>query len=239
MTWNPLRLAWGLWVWLLVVPVVLVAALPILALPAPRDAPGRGGRGRPRVFPALRLPRAHSRARTTAAGRLRHRREPRELHRRAAPLRLPAAALRLRDQEGGRAPAARRPPAAPARAPLRRACQSPRGRQRRAANPAIARGRRGGRLLSGRHVPPAARASRDSTAAHLRSPRARACRSRPSRSAARASALGGGSAWPRWGRIEVEVLEPLPAQTGSGDAATRLRDAARARIGAAVDEPML
>ena len=36
MTWNPLRLAWGLWVWLLVLPVVLLAALPILALPTLR-----------------------------------------------------------------------------------------------------------------------------------------------------------------------------------------------------------
>ena len=33
MSWNPLRLAWGLWALLLVIPVVLLAALPILALP--------------------------------------------------------------------------------------------------------------------------------------------------------------------------------------------------------------
>jgi 1-acyl-sn-glycerol-3-phosphate acyltransferase len=52
-------------------------------------------------------------------------------------------------------------------------------------------------------------------------------------------ALGGGSPWPRLGRIEVEVLEPLPAEAGGGDVAARLRDAARARIGAAVDEPTL
>ena len=47
MTWNPLRLAWGLWVWLLVVPVLLVAALPILALPrleTRRAAAGAVGR---------------------------------------------------------------------------------------------------------------------------------------------------------------------------------------------------
>ncbi|HEY7753343.1 MAG TPA: lysophospholipid acyltransferase family protein [Steroidobacteraceae bacterium] len=42
---------------------------------------------------------------------------------------------------------------------------------------------------------------------------------------------------PRWGRIEVEALAPLAAVTGAGDAAASLRDAARARIAAAVGEP--
>ena len=51
--------------------------------------------------------------------------------------------------------------------------------------------------------------------------------------------LGGGAFLPRWGRIEVEVLEPLPARTGGGDMATQLRDAARERIGAALEETML
>lgn len=51
--------------------------------------------------------------------------------------------------------------------------------------------------------------------------------------------LGGGRAWPSWGRVEVEVLPALPAQVGSGDAATALRDAARARIAAGVGEPLL
>jgi 1-acyl-sn-glycerol-3-phosphate acyltransferase len=47
MTWTPLRVAWGLWVYLLVVPVLLVAALPILALPrleTRRAAAGAVGR---------------------------------------------------------------------------------------------------------------------------------------------------------------------------------------------------
>jgi 1-acyl-sn-glycerol-3-phosphate acyltransferase len=44
---------------------------------------------------------------------------------------------------------------------------------------------------------------------------------------------------PRWGRIEVEALESLAAVTGAGDAATALRDTARARIAAAVGEPLL
>jgi 1-acyl-sn-glycerol-3-phosphate acyltransferase len=51
--------------------------------------------------------------------------------------------------------------------------------------------------------------------------------------------LGGGRAWPCWGRIEVEVLAPLPALTGSGDAATELRDAARSRIAEGAGEPLL
>lgn len=51
--------------------------------------------------------------------------------------------------------------------------------------------------------------------------------------------FGGGRRLPRWGRVEVEVLEPLPAETGAGDAATRLRDAARERIAAATGEPLL
>jgi 1-acyl-sn-glycerol-3-phosphate acyltransferase len=51
--------------------------------------------------------------------------------------------------------------------------------------------------------------------------------------------FGGGRALPRWGRVEVEVLDPLPAETGAGDAASRLRDAARERIAAATGEPLL
>jgi 1-acyl-sn-glycerol-3-phosphate acyltransferase len=44
---------------------------------------------------------------------------------------------------------------------------------------------------------------------------------------------------PRWGRIEVETLAPLAAVTGAGDAAAILRDRARERIAAAVGEPPL
>jgi len=51
--------------------------------------------------------------------------------------------------------------------------------------------------------------------------------------------LGGTRRWPQWARITVEVLEPLPARKGSGDAATELRDAARAAIATACREPLL
>jgi 1-acyl-sn-glycerol-3-phosphate acyltransferase len=53
------------------------------------------------------------------------------------------------------------------------------------------------------------------------------------------SLLGGGQAWPRWSRIEVEILEPLAAGAGAGDAAAALRDRARSAIAAASGEPLL
>jgi 1-acyl-sn-glycerol-3-phosphate acyltransferase len=51
--------------------------------------------------------------------------------------------------------------------------------------------------------------------------------------------LGAGMIVPRWGRIEVEALEPLPVGAGAGDAAAGLRDAAREEIGRAAGEPLL
>ncbi len=44
---------------------------------------------------------------------------------------------------------------------------------------------------------------------------------------------------PRWGRIEVEALAPLPVATGAGGSAAKLRDLARERIAHAVGEPLL
>lgn len=51
--------------------------------------------------------------------------------------------------------------------------------------------------------------------------------------------LGAGNILPRRARIEVEILGPLEPATGAGDLAAGLRDAARVRIGAALDEPVL
>jgi len=48
--------------------------------------------------------------------------------------------------------------------------------------------------------------------------------------------LGAGSILPRWGRIEVEVLPPLAGAIGAGDAAVALRDSAHRVIAAAVGE---
>lgn len=51
--------------------------------------------------------------------------------------------------------------------------------------------------------------------------------------------LGAGTVAPRWGRIEVEALDALKACTGAGDTAAQLRDLARERIAAALGEPLL
>lgn len=51
--------------------------------------------------------------------------------------------------------------------------------------------------------------------------------------------LRAGTLAPRWGRIEVEALDPLEASTGAGDTAAALRDLARERIAAALGEPLL
>ncbi len=51
--------------------------------------------------------------------------------------------------------------------------------------------------------------------------------------------LPGNSRLPRWGRIEVEALLPLHAVIGAGEQAAHLRDEARARIAAALPEPLL
>ena len=48
--------------------------------------------------------------------------------------------------------------------------------------------------------------------------------------------LGAGSILPRWGRIEVEVLPALAGSIGAGDAAVALRDSAHRVIAAAVGE---
>ena len=44
---------------------------------------------------------------------------------------------------------------------------------------------------------------------------------------------------PRWGRVEVEALPPITAPGVAGDAAVQLRDSARAAIAAALGEPVL
>ncbi len=48
--------------------------------------------------------------------------------------------------------------------------------------------------------------------------------------------LGSGSILPRWGRIEVEVLPALAGSMGAGDAAVALRNSAHCTISAAVGE---
>jgi 1-acyl-sn-glycerol-3-phosphate acyltransferase len=51
--------------------------------------------------------------------------------------------------------------------------------------------------------------------------------------------LGGTRRWPQWAEIAIAVLEPLPAREGAGDAASQMRDEARRRIAEATGEPLL
>jgi 1-acyl-sn-glycerol-3-phosphate acyltransferase len=219
MSWNPLRLAWGLWAWLLLVPLLLVAALPILALPtlAQRRALARlvcqayfGLCGLPvRTLGLERLPAGAciivaNHASYVDGPLLFGCLPPRfgfVIKKEAS--RLPLAGLLLRRlghhfverrnrHEGG----------SDARRILRAVEQGQ----------AVAFFPEG--TFTGVPVAPVV----------IRGTR---------------RVLGAGTVVPRWGRIEVEVLAPLAAQTGAGDAAAWLRDEARQRIAAALGEPLL
>ena len=238
MTWNPLRLAWGLWVYLLVVPVVLIAALPILALPrleTRRAAAGAVCRvyfrlcgftvrksGLERLPPgACVIVANHA---SYIDGPLLFALLPPRfgfvIKKEASRLPLVGHLLhrlghhfveRANRQQGG--------------SDARRILRSLEDGEAVAFFPegtfhpevGIVRFHGGAFALAARTGLPVAPVA-------IRGTR---------------RVLGGGSAFPRWGRIEVEVLEPLPPEAGGGDVAARLRDAARARIGAAVNEPTL
>ena len=238
MSCNPLRLAWGLWALLLVIPLLLLAALPILALPkleSRRVAAGAACRvyfrlcGLPvRRFGLERLPPAAcvivaNHASYIDGPLLFALLPPRfgfVIKKEAS--RLPVVGVllhrlghhfveRKNRHEGG----------SDARRILRSLEQGeavaffPEGTFHR--EPGVARFHGGAFALAARTGAPVAPVA-------IRGTRA---------------VLGDGRAWPRWGRIEVEVLEPLPARAGRGDAATELRDAARARIAAGTGEPLL
>jgi 1-acyl-sn-glycerol-3-phosphate acyltransferase len=237
MSWNPLRIAWGLWVWLLVVPLILLAALPILALPrleTRRAAAGAVCRGYFRLcgLPVRRLglerlpPGACVIVANHASyidGPLLFAQLPPRfgfvIKKEASRLPLVGRLLhrlghhfvdRSNRHEGG----------SDARRILRALEQGdavaffPEGTFHPA--PGIARFHGGAFALAARTGAPVAPVA-------VRGTRA---------------ILGGGRILPRWGRIEVEVLEPLQPVTGAGDAATQLRDAARERIAAATGEPL-
>lgn len=238
MTWNPLRLAWGLWSLLLVIPVVVLAGLAILLLPglaARRAAAGAACRayfrlcGLPvRRLGVGRLPEAACIIVANHASYI------------DGPLlfaHLPPRFGFVIKKEASRAPVLgfllqrlghhfverrnRHEGAADARRILRSLEQGeavaffPEGTFH--PEPGIARFHGGAFALAARTGIPVAPVA-------IRGTR---------------KILGGGRAWPRWGRIEIEVLEPLPAETGAGDAAAALRDAARAAIAAVSDEPPL
>ena len=238
MSWNPLRLAWGLWALLLTVPLLLFAALPILALPrleSRRAAAGAACRAYLRLcgLPVRRLglERLPDAACVIVANHASYIDGPLlfallpprfgfVIKKEASRLPLVGTLLhrlghhfveRNNRHEGG----------SDARRILRALEQGdavaffPEGTFH--PEPGVARFHGGAFALAARtgvQVAPVA----------IRGTRA---------------VLGEGRAWPRWGRIEVEVLPPLPPRMGSGDAATELRDAARERIAAGAGEPLL
>jgi 1-acyl-sn-glycerol-3-phosphate acyltransferase len=238
MSWNPLRLAWGLWALLLTLPLLLFAALPILALPrleSRRAAAGAACRAYLRLcgLPVQRLglERLPHAACVIVANHASYIDGPLlfallpprfgfVIKKEASRLPLVGTLLhrlghhfveRKNRHEGG----------SDARRILRALEQGdavaffPEGTFH--PEPGVARFHGGAFALAvrtGVQVAPVA----------IRGTRA---------------ILGEGRAWPRWGRIEVEVLPPLPARMGSGDAATELRDAARQRIAAGAGEPLL
>ena len=238
MIWNPFRLLWGLWVWLLTIPVIAVAALPILALPhhgKRRAAAAAVGRtffrlcGLPvRTLGLDRLPASAciivaNHASYLDGPLLFASLPPRfgfVIKKEAARMPLVGTLLRRlghhfverkNRHEGG----------SDARRILRALVQGeavaffPEGTFHPECG--IARFHGGAFALAARTGLPVAPVA-------IRGTR---------------QVLGGGRLLPSWGRIEVEVLEPLPARTGAGDTATQLRDVARERISAAVREPML
>jgi 1-acyl-sn-glycerol-3-phosphate acyltransferase len=237
MSRRPLRLAWGLWVYLLVLPVVAVAALPILALPgltARRAAAGAVCRAYFRLcgLPVARsgLERLPDAACVIVANHASYVDGPLlfaylpprfgfVIKKEASRLPLVGYLLgrlghhfveRQNRHEGG----------SDARRILRALEQGeavaffPEGTFH--AEAGIARFHGGAFALAARTGVPVAPVA-------IRGTRA---------------VLGGGRRWPRRGRIEVEVLPPLAAAGGAADAAAELRERARERIAAATGEPL-
>ena len=157
----------------------------------------------------------------------RHRREPRELHRRAAPLRVaPPRFGFVIKKEAARA--CRSASCCTGSATTSWSAQI-------ASRAAATHGESSASLEDGeavaffpRHVPPGRRASRDSTAARLRCS-AHGAAGRAGRDPRHASRARRRQPWPRLGRIEVEVLEPLPAEAGAGATSPRAFATRRAR----------
>ena len=238
MTWNPIRLAWGLWAWLLLVPLLLTAAVPIIALPtlAQRRALARSVCrayfllcGLPvRSIGMERLPRSAciivaNHASYVDGPLLFACLPPRfgfVIKKEAS--RIPIAGLLMRrlghhfvERKN------RHEGASDARRILRAVEQGqavaffPEGTF--SALTGVARFHSGAFAAAARAGVPIAPVVIRGTRRVLR----------------------GGTLVPRWGRIEVEALEPLEAKSGGGDTATVLRDLARERIAAALSEPLL
>jgi len=238
MTWNPFRLAWGLWAWLLLVPLLTVAAVPIVAMPtlAQRRTVARIVCrayfmlcGLPvRTLGIQRLPAGAciivaNHASYVDGPLLFACLPPRfgfVIKKEAS--RIPLAGLLLRrlghhfvERKN------RHEGASDARRILRAVEQGqavaffPEGTF--SAVTGVARFHSGAFAAAARAGVPIAPVAIRGTRRVLR----------------------GGTFVPRWGRIEVEALQPLAAVTGAGDSAAHLREEARARIAESIGEPLL
>jgi 1-acyl-sn-glycerol-3-phosphate acyltransferase len=238
MSWNPLRLAWGLWVWLLALAVVLVVAIPILLLPRPA-ARRAAARAICRAYFALagfpvgirgleNLPAGACVIVANHASYL------------DGPLLftcLPPRFGFVIKKEASRVPLLglllarlnhhfverrnRHEGASDARRILRAIVQGeavaffPEGTFHRERG--VARFHSGAFAAAARAGVPVAPIAIHGTR----------------------RVLGAGTFIPRWGRIEIEVLLPLQLSGSAADASQQLRDAARERIALALGEPLL
>jgi 1-acyl-sn-glycerol-3-phosphate acyltransferase len=238
MTWNPLRLAWGLWIFLLVIPVLLIAALPILALPrleTRRAAAGAVCRAyfglcglAVRLAGVEHLPPGACVIVANHASYL------------DGPLLfalLPPRFGFVIKKEAARLPLVGHLLHRLGHHFVERANRHQGGSDTRRILRSLEDGEAVAFFPEGTFHPHAGIARFHGGAFALAARTGLPVAPVVIRGTRRV--FGGGSAWPRWGRIAVEVLEPLPAEAGAGDVAARLRDAARERIAAGAGEPVL
>jgi len=238
MTWNPLRLAWGLWVWLLVLPVVLLAALPILALPTlrmRRAAGGFAGRAYFRLcgipVQSVALERLPPGACVIVANHASYLDGPLLF------AYLPPRFGFVIKKEASRLPLMGRLLHRLGHHFVERSNRHEGASDTRRILRALERGEAAAFFPEGTFGPEHGIArfhgGAFALAARTGVPVA------PVAIHGTRQILGGDRVLARWGRIRIEVLEPLPPEAGAGDAATRLRDAARARIAEALGQPLL
>jgi 1-acyl-sn-glycerol-3-phosphate acyltransferase len=238
MTWNPLRLAWGLWVWLLTIPLLVFAALPILALPTLESRRAGAGLVCRIYFRLCGLPvRTLGLERLPAAACIIVANHASYIDGPLLFACLPPRFGFVIKKEASRLPIAGRLLERLGHHFVERRNRHEGGSDARRILRSVEQGQAIAFFPEGTFNPEpglarfhsgafaaAARAGVPVAPVVIRGTR---------------RVLAAGNVIARWGRIEVEVLDPLPAKTGSGDAAVMLRDEARERIGAALDEPML
>lgn len=238
MTLNPIRLAWGLWAWLLLPPLLVVAALPILAMPTLAQRRALARLVCRTYFLLCGLPvRFIGNERLPAGACIIVANHASYVDGPLLFAGLPPRFGFVIKKEASRIPIAgllmrrlghhfverhnRHEGASDARRILRAVEQGqavaffPEGTFR--AEPGLARFHSGAFAAAARAGVPVAPVVIRGTRRFLRA----------------------GTRLPRWGRIEVEALLPLASRVGAGETAALLRDQARARIAAALDEPLL